>query len=203
MRQPKIGIYAGAFDPIHVGHVQFARHALAHTQLDRIYFLIEPCPRHKQGVKAFEHRAEMVRLAISSEPHMGLIVLDQARFTVHETWPVLQSRFAGAELAMLMGSDVFARLSHWPRVDELITDVRFVVGVRGGHDPEDFRQHIAMLEEAKQLRLRYTTFPSDVPGESSRHIRASLRRGVVPSGLDQTVAEYIQQHQLYSSGFSE
>lgn len=197
-----LGIYSGAFDPIHDGHVQFALEAIAQAKLDRVYFLIEPSPRHKQGVKAFEHRVAMVRLAIQDEPSLGLIELKQARFYVHETWPVLQRRFEGAQLSMLMGSDVFAKLSHWPRVDELLTSAQLVVGVRQGQR-QDFKEHLTMIETERKLTLRYTMFNSLLPTESSSHIRRTLRKGKVPDGMNQAVLNYIQEQQLYSSTFSE
>jgi nicotinic acid mononucleotide adenylyltransferase len=102
-----------------------------------------------------------------------------------------------------MGSDVFARLSHWPRVDDLITSAMFVVGVRDGGDNKDFHEHLAMIEKTRHLKLQYRTFPSVLPGESSTKIRQSLRHGKIPAGLDPLVSKYIQQHSLYSSEYSE
>lgn len=200
MNKQRIGIYAGAFDPVHDGHVQFARDAVAKAGLDKVYFLVEPNPRHKQGVKAFEHRVAMVRLAIARYPELGSIVLDQARFTVHDTWPVLEKRFHGADIALLMGSDVFMRLSHWPRVDELMEAVRFVVGVRSGHKAADFAAHVRVLEHTKHMRLHYDTFVSKLSSQSSTHIRKSLRGGIVPAGIDHEVAEYIRKEGLYLPG---
>lgn len=202
MKNQKIGIYAGAFDPVHEGHIQFALQAIERTHLDKAYFLVEPRPRHKQGVKAFEHRVEMVRLAIEHDERLGMVILHQARFTIHDTWPVLQRRFAGAHLSMLMGSDVFARLSHWPRVDELITSVQFVVGVRNQKLAE-LHDHLRMLEDTRRLKLDFVTFPSVLPTQSSSRIRTALRHGVLPKGLCPAVVAYIQEHNLYSSTFSE
>lgn len=197
----RVGIYSGAFDPIHNGHVAFALEAVAEAHLDKVFFLVEPSPRHKQGVKAFEHRLAMVKLAIHDHHELGVVVLDQARFSVHETWPVLQARFADTELSMLMGSDVFARLSHWPRIDELITSATFVVGVREQSDA--LAEHLAMIEKTRHLKLHYRTFNSKFFSESSSHIRQQLRGGIVPDGIDQRVEAYIRKHQLYSSEYNE
>src|SRR5687768_15392849 len=96
----KVGIYAGTFDPVHEGHLAFAREAAAQYGLDKVFFLVEPNPRRKQGVKALEHRNEMVQLAIRSEKLFASILLEQHRFTVTETMPVLRSRFKNSELYM-------------------------------------------------------------------------------------------------------
>jgi nicotinate-nucleotide adenylyltransferase len=193
----KIGIYSGAFDPVHDGHVAFAKEAIVKTGLDRVYFLVEPRPRHKQGVKALEHRIAMVQFAIAAEEKLGLLVLDQQRFTVHETWPVIRERFRGADVSMLMGEDVFSRLSHWPRIDELITTVRFIVGIRNSHN--ELRDHLEVVAETKALQLHYETFRTDKSLHASSHIRGVLRRGGMPEGIHPSVLEYIRQNGLYFS----
>lgn len=195
----RVGVYAGAFDPIHDGHVDFARQAAKDAGLDKVYFLVEPRPRHKQGVKAFEHRLRMVELAIAPYPSLGLIILEQARFSVHDTWPRIQARFAGAHVSMLMGEDVFMRLSHWPRIDELVHEVDFVVGLRR-HKLNDLKHHLQTIEKTKHLKLHYRTFISAHPGYSSTKIRAALRAGAYREGLHPDVLDYIKGQGLY--GFS-
>lgn len=197
--QQRIGIYAGAFDPIHEGHIAFAKEALQEAHLDRIYFLVEANPRHKQGVKALDHRIAMVECAIRGESKLGLVVLDQARFTVYETWPLLQSRFDGAKLCMLMGEDVFKRLTQWPRIEGLVTSTECIVGLRAGHDEQEVQGHFAMLAQTKGLKLQYHIFRAIHSQVSSRHIRASLRQGKIPDGLHPGVLAYIKAHRLYAS----
>lgn len=196
-----IGIYAGTFDPIHTGHVQFALEAIKQTGLDMVYFLVEPRPRHKQGVKAFEHRVDMVHLAIQDQPKLGSLVLKQARFTVHETWPVLKRRFDGSRLSMLMGNDVFSRLSDWPKLDEIVGDAEFIVGIRE-EAQHDIAEHVRVIEYTKHVNIHYMTFHSPLSKESSRKIRNELRRGTIPEGLDPRVVGYIREHELYSADYS-
>ncbi|MBI1857228.1 adenylyltransferase/cytidyltransferase family protein [Candidatus Saccharibacteria bacterium] len=116
----RIGIYSGTFDPVHDGHIAFANAALKQCNLDKIFFLVEPRPRRKQGVKAFEHRTEMVRLAIKNEHSLGSIVLNQQRFTPADTLPLLTERFKGADLYMLIGDDMLDHLAGWPHVECLL-----------------------------------------------------------------------------------
>ncbi|MBI3337871.1 adenylyltransferase/cytidyltransferase family protein [Candidatus Saccharibacteria bacterium] len=119
----RIGIYSGTFDPVHDGHIAFANAALKQCNLDKIFFLVEPRPRRKQGVKAFEHRTEMVRLAIKNEHSLGSIVLNQQRFTPADTLPLLTERFKGADLYMLIGDDMLDHLAGWPHVECLLQSV--------------------------------------------------------------------------------
>ena len=193
----KIGVYSGSFDPIHNGHVAFALEAAAACGLDKVYFLIEPRPRHKQGVKAYEHRAEMVRLAVAGHDELGSLLVDQDRFSVLETWPILQSRFLGSELYMLMGDDVFKHLSHWPLVDQLITSAHFIVGVRQGRQ-NDLHTHLKVIEQTRGLVLHFETFTPSGAEYSSTAIRRSLRQGHKPNGLHDDVLQYIASQGLYA-----
>lgn len=197
----KIGIYSGTFDPVHNGHIAFALDAITQIGLDKVFFLVEPRPRYKQGVKAFEHRTAMMQLAVTGEKRLGMIILEQARFDVAQTWPQIQARFKDAELFMLMGDDVFGRLSHWPRVDHLIRTCRFVVGLRRDKQPE-LRRHLEAISRTRGIKLEYEAFVPTEYGITSRKIRAALRKGESPDGLPPAVADYIREQGLYSSRFT-
>src|SRR3989344_87150 len=140
----KVGIFSGSFDPVHDGHISFANEAIKKCGLDKVFFLIEPRPRRKQGVKAFEHRVAMIQLALKNQPKLGTLILEQARFSVSETLPRLRERFKDAQLYMLVGEDVLMHMVNWPNVDELINSVHFVIGTRK-LSPSDLVQHISTL----------------------------------------------------------
>lgn len=196
----KVGIYPGAFDPIHNGHIAFAAACMRQFGLDKVFFLPEPRPRHKQAVKAFEHRQHMVQIAIASEPRFGLIIVEQQKFTIHQTWPSVTARFSDAELYMLLGSDVAHRLSTWPHIDELIRMApRFLITQRSGKrtDVEDM---VAALKKTTKVPFNYEIVQPDYETYSSRSIRTALKKGNIPDGLAKVVAEYIQREKLYISG---
>ena len=196
----KVGIYPGAFDPIHEGHVAFARAAMLKHGLDKVFFLPEPSPRHKQAVKALEHRTAMVHAAVDSDPKFGVILLDQTRFTVHETWPLLVSRFQGADLSMLLGSDVAQRLASWPNIAELVqTAPRFIIALRGD-SIADVKDMMTTLEDTKKLTVRYSLLDPNYPTYGSSKIRLAIKQGHHPDAVHPAVWSYIVQNGLYSSG---
>ena len=191
----KIGIFAGTFDPIHSGHLAFAQAALD-AGVDKVYFLPEPRPRRKQGVRALEHRLAMVELAIADETKFGAIKLEQARFTPHETLPVLQQRFKGAQLVLLFGDDVMAHIAGWPHVQELVENVSLLVAVRH-HNRAKLIDTFQLLAETSRLKFDYTLVDPMKATVSSSRVREALRGGKLPSALDQTVYQYIRSHRLY------
>ena len=195
----KIGIYSGTFDPVHKGHVSFSLEAVEKYGLDKVYFLVEPRPRRKQGVKALEHRVNMVKLAVKKHQSLGTVIIDQARFTARETMPVILSRFKGAEIYMLVGDDILNHIADWPHVDELTRSVNFVIGARK-KNPEDIKMIINKLAITKGVDIKSRVFTPDGARFSSSRIKKNLKvdRGADSvDGLEPQVLDYIKKNNLY------
>lgn len=197
----QIGIYAGSFDPVHDGHLAFAQAALD-FRLDKVMFLVEPRPRRKQGVRALEHRIAMAQLAVADEPNFGVIELKQARFTPHETVPVLQQLFHNSQLYLMLGDDVLNHLINyiagWPSIDYLADGMIFLVASRGNTSSE-IKASMRTLQETTAKKFRYQIINKALPSISSKQLRPALRRGQRPSGMPSPVLDYIHANQLYSS----
>jgi len=183
---------------VHRGHVAFALEAIEQCGLDKVFFLVEPRPRRKQGVKALEHRAEMVRLAIRQVPSLGSILLQQQRFTVVHTLPVLQRRFKGAQLHMLMGDDWLVHFADWPHVEELLRDISFVIGIRQ-YSGAEVEARIQFIQKARGLTMRYQLFQPSGPEVSSSKVRRQVRAGEESEDLSPAVLDYIRAQGLYST----
>lgn len=191
----RIGIYAGTFDPIHNGHLAFARDALRRGT-DMVYFLPEPRPRRKQGVRALEHRVGMIESAIHGEPKLGIIRLEQARFTVQDTLPVIEQRFPGVELVFLFGDDVIWHLADWPNVSDLVSRVSLLVAIRQDSYPAVERR-LTVLASTTGRAFRYEIIPSPAAGISSSLIRQNLKRHETPRDVPDSVSAYMHRHRLY------
>lgn len=193
-----VGIFSGTFDPVHKGHVQFAQDALKKVGLEKVFFLVEPRPRRKQGVKAFEHRQAMVQLAIRDIAQLGSIVLGQDQFTPQDTLPLLKARFQGMELHLLMGDDMLRHLNDWPHVDELIESCHFVIGVRKPDQVASILERKDVIEKTRGLQFRYKIFESTFLDVSSSQVKRELRRTGVSAAVLPEVQDYIRSHKLYA-----
>lgn len=192
----RVGVYSGTFDPIHSGHIAFAEQALVETKLDKLFFLVEPRPRRKQGVRALEHREAMVKLAIAEFDSFGSIQLEQSSFTVEETLPKLKALFKGADLHFLMGEDVFSHLNNWPNVDELLVSSSFIVGIRK-HDEAKMRLVLEQLQKTRGLKFKVNFIITENHNVSSTNIRLSYKRGTTPKGIIAETEDYIKENGLY------
>ena len=195
-KSQRIGIYAGAFDPVHAGHVAFALQAIETAQLDRVYFLPERRPRSKQGVEHFGHRVAMLKRASAPHRKFGVLEYVDISFSVARTLPRLQKQFRGDQLVFLFGSDAVSHLPAWPNAERLLKSSELVVGVRASADVALVRRQIAAWANQP---LALAIFDSYAPDVSSGAVRAALRGRRPVRGLLLSVARYCDRHWLYVS----
>jgi nicotinate-nucleotide adenylyltransferase len=196
-KQPRIGIYAGTFDPVHSGHVAFALQALQAAKLDEVYFLPERQPRAKRQVEHFGHRVGMLERALRPHPRLHVLEMVDVNFSVRRTLPRLRQRFPEVRLVFLFGSDVVPGMAAWPHAGRLLEDTELVIAVRSRDNREELRK---LIEAWPQPPEAVTIFDSYAPSVSSRLVREALRRGDqdVP-GLLSSVERYSDRHWLYVS----
>ncbi|HVX48132.1 MAG TPA: nicotinate-nicotinamide nucleotide adenylyltransferase [Candidatus Saccharimonadales bacterium] len=196
MKQRRIGIYPGVFDPVHTGHVTAALQAMEKAGLDELYFLPERRPRAKQGIEHFGHRVAMLRRAATPHPRMDVLELEDVSFTVEHTLRRLRRRFPRAQLVFLFGSDVVPKITTWPRYERLLNSCELAVSLR------DNDKKTALAEEMRKWPikpLRTIMFNSHVPTASSKLVRLALRQGKQAKGLLKSVERYSRLNWLYIS----
>lgn len=186
-----IGVFAGSFDPVHNGHLGFALEVLRRLGLDEVWFLPEAEPRGKLDLAPYSHRLEMLRSALDNQEKIKAIDIDEPTFSLSTTMPKLQSLANGAKLALMIGSDVFTMLEHWPDLVDYRDDVSFIVGLRNGVNTESLRVFYDKLLAIGQFEVTFVAHRLD-------HISSSkVRRGdlaMVPA----PVSNYIGAQHLYA-----
>ena len=188
----RIGLFGGSFDPVHTGHVQLARAALAELHLDRIIFIPARQPPHKKkrSLTSSARRCAMLSLALKPYPYFSLSRFELKRSSTTYTYQTLQyfrKRFPDAELFFIIGSDSLAELHRWRRSGLLAALTTFIVGKR----PDVLAEKFLFPGNARFLRHPVRKVSSSdirVRGAEGKSIR-----GLVP----ETVRKYIQKHKLY------
>lgn len=192
----RVGIFAGSFDPVHDGHIEFALAAVRKAKLDKVYFLPEPVHRNKQGTSHLAHRLAMLKLAIKGKPKLAVLELPDKHFTVAKTLPRLNHKFANADLYLLAGSDVLQHLPDWPLIDTLLMRMNLIVSRRASNTEKEVKIRVSKLSAQTQQIL---TITSPRPNLSSWQIRQDILQGKKTAGLNPAVAEYIKYNWLYVS----
>ncbi|MBX6334901.1 adenylyltransferase/cytidyltransferase family protein [Candidatus Saccharibacteria bacterium] len=190
----RIGIYAGAFDPVHGGHVAFASHALGECGLDEVVFLPDRKPWQKPGAADIRHRLALLELAVCDERDMRVVVLEASYFTPRLAIPELKQRFGNDELVLLAGSDLAKSLHVWDSVDVLLAAVSLVIGLRGADTAREVDEALGRLANMYGP-VSYTIIKSPQPGAASTRVRGGDRETLHPE-----VQSYIERHGLYGFG---
>ena len=198
----RIGIMGGTFDPIHMGHLILGEKAYEQFQLDKVLFMPSGNPPHKknrQGRATDEQRVEMVRRAISDNPHFELSLAEMHEngytYTYH-TLETLKTENPDTDYYFIMGADSLFQIETWHEPAVIMADCVILAAMRN-HTPDDvFKKQMDYLEAKYHADIRFLNIPD--LALSSSEIRHRVRehqsiRFMVPEG----VREYIEEHQLY------
>ena len=212
----KWGLFGGTFDPIHFGHLRAAQELLALLHLDRVIFIPAAFPPHKTArlITPFEHRLQMVRLAIAGNDSFSLSDVESRRqgksYSIDTVRHFLASHDKNLELYFITGQDAFDAITTWYEWEKLLSLCHFIVITRPGYDnrgltgifPEDYASRFNYDEilhgyrgpAGCVLHFRDVTF-LDI---SSSRIRQSVKAGQSVRYLTpDPVRQYITANNLY------
>jgi nicotinate-nucleotide adenylyltransferase len=194
LRQKRIGILGGSFDPPHNAHVAMAEAALAQFQLDALHIIPTGDAWHKpRNLSSASHRAEMARLAFG---HMAGVTVDEMELQRQgpsysiDTLRSLQLQYPDDQFFLFVGEDQGKALGTWREIDEIA------------------RRAIICVAEREMPGMPDATVPShDIPTQalklpqlphSATEVRARVAHGQpIDALVPKTVALYIYRHHLY------
>ena len=197
-----VGIYAGTFDPVHKGHIDFATHAIEQCSLDRVVVVAEKKPYRKQPHASWDHRQAMIERAtseISGVDHDYAFASVLAhQHTMKDMLGVAEKHYGvDNKFWFLVGSDMFEHMHQWRDVAQNQHYEGFIVALR-----DDHTEH--WLTE-KRIRMHQQGFNPEVmvidspqPHVSSSGIRATIQAQQRPVELTESVYKYIADHKLYN-----
>lgn len=198
----KIGIFGGSFNPPHVGHIQSAVYAAEQLGLDRL--LLVPAwqtPGKNMPDALPEQRLAMLRLAVRGQEKLMVSDLELRReqecYTC-DTVRMVQARYPGAEIYLLLGTDMFLKFRQWRHAPELLRTVTLAALRRG-----DKKEASALEGEAKILTERggkVLLLDNPVLPISSTQVRRLLAFQAGTDFLNPGVYEFIRREKLYDTG---
>ena len=197
----KLGIMGGTFDPIHLGHLKVAEVAQSRFSLEKVVFVPASCPPHKsiKDITPFEHRYEMVNLAINDIPH-----LESSRIEMEISCPcyagdtirAFKERYGkNWQIYFITGLDIFQNIMDWDRSRTYPGLCQFIAATRPGYNreeieksiPVDFLPYITILEEPR-LSISSTEIRSRVKAQKP-----------IDEMVPESVRDYISNWELYQN----
>lgn len=113
----RTGLFGGAFNPIHNGHMAVAKAAIEKASLDRVIFIPTGNAPHKKETQiSRSDRLQMVKEAIKNEDKMSVSDYELNRDEVSysaDTTEYFKSLYPNDELFFIIGDDSYKKLDSW------------------------------------------------------------------------------------------
>ena len=185
-----VGVFGGAFDPPHVGHVELASRGIERFDLDRLLIRVVEEPGHKNVSTAPQIRLFLAELAFAP--------LDEAEVSLDPFARTVDSLEALDlhDPVFLVGADEFASFLAWKEPERVLELARLGVATRPGVDRVSLDDVLARLGRPDRIVF----FEIDPLPVSSSDIRERAAAGTSIDGLvPGAVAAEIARLDLYGA----
>lgn len=199
----RIGIYGGTYSPPHIGHLRAAEYAIEALKLDRLLLIPTGVSPHKamSAGATSEDRLQMLRLSAAGMEKAEVSDIELKRegrsYTV-DTLGTIRAENPGAELVLLMGTDMFLSFMTWREPESIMKLATLAVFCRGE------KGEVAKIEAQKisleSLGARIELVENPVTAISSTDLRRMLVFGCADPFLMPGVGDYIRERGLYGTG---
>lgn len=197
----RIGLFGGTFDPIHQGHLILAERCRDDAQLDEVWLMPNYVPPHKaHQTTRFEHRVEMLNLAITGQPKFRVEPIEKElpppSYTA-ETLAELRRRHPEHEFSMILGADCLPDLHKWHEPLRVIAQAA-VLAVPRPNYPLWTAEQVAESLSLPVGELRLSLVDCPLIDIASREIRQRVSAGrSIRFMVPRAVEEFIRERNLY------
>ena len=187
----RLGVFGGAFNPPHKGHVRLARDFADRLSLSKVLVIPSFIPPHKSSADLAngEDRLAMCRLAFCDDTRFTISSMEIDRggkSYTYDTLLAIKKKNPSAELYLIIGSDMFLSFKTWYRFDDILKICTLCTAAR--------EKNITMLNDDIHAIV------SDLPALEicSTKLRLQCKNGEDISGfVGKNVADYISDRGLY------
>ena len=199
----KLGIYGGAFNPPHEGHIRAAAYGAEALGLSKVLLIPTNISPHKASPRNTATPAQRLRmLEIAAEGNKALQVSDievtrGGQSYTFETVLQLQKENPDTRLVLFMGTDMFLSFLNWKNPQIILENADIGVFYRGDRNEE--------AQIAKQAELLRTMggvvhlIENPVTQISSTVLRSLLVFGSAGDYLPAGVEDYVRKEGLYGT----
>lgn len=194
----RVGLYGGAFDPPHTGHLALANCAIEQLQLDRLYVLPTGQAWHKtRSLTAAHHRLAMTQQNFENCDKVTVddreIRREGPTYTI-DTLNELKESHSDAEFFIVMGADQAQQFQTWKYWQQIASHATLAVAQRPSST-----ENLGWTDEwHNQNLIKTIRLNMPIKMVSATDIRSLIRQGALPTeDLMPAVSQYIQHHHLY------
>ena len=204
-----IGIFGGAFDPIHKGHVEAIRHINNLNLVQEIQIIPNYQSPHNKNIQIHEsHRLKMIELAFKKSKNIFINDFEtknkKTSFTL-DTLLHLKNLEKRKHLTLIIGFDSLCNFTLWNEWKEILSLCSLLVVGRttSKKDKVDDRLLNRIIDYKEELFLengKIYLLENDLVNISSSEVRNKIKMGESISDLvSHEVEDYISKKSLYKN----
>ncbi len=197
----KTGILGGTFNPVHTGHLILGERSLEEFGLEKVIFMPTGYSymKDRADILSGEDRLNMVRLAVSDNPHFTVSDMEIRREGATHTADTLRELTLSEPDTLfyyIVGADTLYNMENWIEPEVIFSKCGVLAAIRDDVDSSALMTKAQSLKERFNARIEIlTTSCIDI---SSSMIRERLKkRQSVRYYLPEAVREYILEKGLY------
>ncbi len=212
---PLVGMFGGAYDPIHNGHLMIADSLTNKLKLDQLFFIPTGISATDKNLTSADHRLNMIKLALTnSKINVSTYEIDNSLNAKKSfTFDTVKHFFEknNAINFFIMGSDNFLKINTWKDWDKLLKYAHIILvdrqvsNLSSIKDYEIKKFYDRHLEENfNNLKLKRSGYiykhQIDYIDIASSEIRERLHQDKeVSDVIPEKIKKYIATNNLYKS----
>jgi nicotinate-nucleotide adenylyltransferase len=186
----RIGVFGGAFDPPHIGHLVVAQDVFETLRLDRLLVIPSARPPHRDARLPAEERLSLTRAAFGDDSRMVVSGAELRRpgpsWTV-STLASIREELRPDHLSLVIGADQYRSFDDWRNPERIVELAELAVMPRDGETPPE------------DPRYPFVPVPVTRVDVSSTRIRDRLDEGLsVRYLVPETIRERLEE--IWSAG---
>lgn len=205
----RIGIFGGAFNPVHNGHLKLIEFSVRINQIDKLLVIPTANPPHKTAENFIDanDRFNMLELALKNKDNFEVDITEKIEVSdiefrmkgksyTYNTLRKIKKIYPKDDLFLFMGSDQLLSFKQWYKYKGILKMASVIGFVRENGDQEKFKNFL--IENQEDFYYNVATIVTKPFIASSTDIRNRVKNGESISGLvPMEVEKYIKENKLY------
>ena len=203
----RLGIFGGAFDPVHKGHTQSLKYISALKIIDEIQVIPNYSSPHNKNIQIDEkRRLKMLEIAFKELKNIKLNDIELKNKTksyTYKTLKYLKDIYPEKHLSLIIGLDSLYSFTTWKNWESILSLCSLLVLERKLNDSRGLKRELESkispdYDDFFSGHGKILILKNDLINISSTDVRLKLKNNESLTGMvDDQVLEYISKKSLY------
>lgn len=196
----RIGIFGGAFNPVHKEHINLALAAVEGLKLDKLIVMPGAVSPHKSGrlTATDSQRLAMCKAAFKGVPRAEVSDWEISRGGVSYTYITcghFAEKYENAERYLIVGEDMLASFPGWKNPRQILSSFKIAACARRG-DNADFPAALSALKESLDAEAAVIPYVGEKVSSTKVRTLAALKEDF-SAYVNKEICQYIKDNAVY------